>query len=161
MIPFGRDFPVPEPARSGTLSTALTPRLLRTVLFLACAAHAAACSAPPGSRAGANPIDQSDKPRQPEQPADDTAPFEPPASADDVRLAREYADALCACVDQVGEELECARKIRRQSERPLPRSDKRVAREIERAQLCLKLAKLEADDDRRSLLGEFLEGLFR
>ncbi|MEP6863460.1 MAG: hypothetical protein ABJE66_22735 [Deltaproteobacteria bacterium] len=81
------------------------------------------------------------------------------ASVEDQQRAKELADAVCGCVRDRGNELACVRKIR--PAQKLPRSDPEVARQIERARICVRLAELQDREDQRSQLSRFIEALFQ
>jgi hypothetical protein len=112
---------------------------------------AVGCSKPQQSTTAAAPVE-----REP-----DAAPTAPPASDEDVQNVKELADEICACVRDDDDALACVQAISRGDGRTLQRSDERVARHIERAQTCARLAKVDHDQDQRSAIAKFLEALFR
>ncbi|MEO8554431.1 MAG: hypothetical protein ABI678_30860 [Kofleriaceae bacterium] len=101
----------------------------------------------------------SPQPPPPPPPSEPSAAVVEVASVEDQQRAKELADAVCRCVHDRGNELGCVRTI--QPPRKLPRSDPQVARQIERAQICVRLAELQDHEDQRSQLSRFLEALFQ
>jgi hypothetical protein len=97
---------------------------------------------------------------RPDEP-ETNAPREVLASDDDVQFTRALADAVCHCVEQTEREVECVQELRARTRRQLPREDPRIARQLERAQTCIKLAQLAQDERKRTTLSKLLEALFR
>lgn len=96
----------------------------------------------------------------PSPPSREPAAVVEVASAEDRQRAKAVADAVCGCVRDRGHELACVRNIKR-SAPPQQQSDPEVARQLERARICVRLADLQDAEDQRSQLSRFLEALLR
>lgn len=118
--------------------------------YLVCAALGCAAPQPPPTSAVAT---------EPEAEAE--PPSEPVvASEEDVQYVTELAEAICDCVRAGDNELECVREVRQNPDRRVERSDPRVEDQIQKAQTCMKLAKI-ADQEDQALLQNFFRELFR
>lgn len=77
-----------------------------------------------------------------------------------MQYVTELAEAICDCVRAGDNELECVREVRQNPDRRVERADPRIAGQIEKAQTCMKLAKI-ADQEDQALLQNFFRELFR
>lgn len=107
---------------------------MRALALTVMASLAMACGSP-----------QPSPPPPPSERTEAPAAVTEVASVEDQQRAKELADAVCGCVRERGNELACVRKI--QAAQKLPRTDPEVARQIERARICVRLAELQDRED--------------